>query len=46
LPVFYFTIAVKAGAKIHKLFISGKDKSKLFLFLTKKHKFGSVLHYL
>jgi hypothetical protein len=46
LPVFYFTIAVKAGAKIHKLFISGKEKSKLFLFLTKKHKFGSVLHYL
>jgi len=26
LPVFYFTIAVKAGAKIHKLFISGKEK--------------------
>ena len=46
LPVFYFTIAVKADAKIHKLFISGKEKSKLFLFLTKNHKFGSVLHYL
>jgi len=38
LPVFYFTIAVKANAKIHKLFISGKENSKLFLFLTKKHK--------
>ena len=46
LPVFYFTIAVKAGAKIHILFLTSKEKSKLFLFLTKNHKFDGVLHYL
>jgi len=46
LSVFCFFIAVKAGAKIQILFNTVKKDTELFLFLTKKHKFGSVLHYL
>ena len=46
LSVFCFFIAVKAGAKIQILFNTGKKDTELFLFLTKKYKFGRLPHYL
>ncbi|MGP1492436.1 MAG: hypothetical protein ACTTJJ_03400, partial [Prevotella fusca] len=47
LPVFYtLTIIVKAGAKVRILFNISKEEAKLFPFLTKKHNFGNLLHYL
>jgi len=46
LSVFCFFIAFKAGAKIQILFNTGKKDTELFLFLTKKYKFGRLPHYL